>query len=140
MADDRAGRSLRRGLPPEDAGGAGALLPGSLHGVGAGGDGAPLAGGEAARRGTAVPGGGARGRRFDDDGDSGGAVAAPRRGGLPAGAGPRPALAPLKIAVPVKGRLRTPAVELLEHAGFAPDVPGERALAFPCRNAPIEVL
>jgi ATP phosphoribosyltransferase len=42
--------------------------------------------------------------------------------------------------VPAKGRLRTPSVELLDHAGFAPDVPGERALAFPCRNAPIEVL
>jgi ATP phosphoribosyltransferase len=31
-------------------------------------------------------------------------------------------------------------VQLLEDAGFGPDVPGERALAFPCRNAPIEVL
>jgi len=42
--------------------------------------------------------------------------------------------------VPAKGRLRGPSVELLEHAGFAPDAPGERALAFPCRNAPVDVL
>ena len=29
---------------------------------------------------------------------------------------------------------------LLEDAGLGPEVPGERALAFPCRNAPVEVL
>ena len=44
------------------------------------------------------------------------------------------------MAVPAKGRLREPAVELLEDAGLGPEVPGERALAFPCRNAPVEVL
>jgi ATP phosphoribosyltransferase len=36
--------------------------------------------------------------------------------------------------------LREPAVSLLEEAGLGPEVPGERALAFPCRNAPVEVL
>jgi len=46
----------------------------------------------------------------------------------------------LRIAVPVKGRLREPSVALLEAAGLGPEQPGERALAFPCRNAPVEVL
>jgi ATP phosphoribosyltransferase len=31
-------------------------------------------------------------------------------------------------------------VALLEAAGLGPEQPGERALAFPCRNAPVEVL
>jgi len=31
-------------------------------------------------------------------------------------------------------------VSLLEDAGLGPEQPGERALAFPCRNAPVEVL
>jgi len=31
-------------------------------------------------------------------------------------------------------------VSLLEDAGLGPEVPGERALAFPCRNAPVDVL
>jgi len=31
-------------------------------------------------------------------------------------------------------------VKLLEDAGLGPEQPGERALAFPCRNAPVEVL
>jgi len=31
-------------------------------------------------------------------------------------------------------------VSLLEDAGLAPEQPGDRALAFPCRNAPIDVL
>lgn len=42
--------------------------------------------------------------------------------------------------MPVKGRLREPAVALLEDAGLGPEQPGERALAFPCRNAPVDVL
>jgi ATP phosphoribosyltransferase len=40
----------------------------------------------------------------------------------------------------VKGRLREPSFKLLEDAGLGPEQPGERALAFPCRNAPVEVL
>ena len=40
----------------------------------------------------------------------------------------------------MKGRLREPAVSLLEDAGLGPEQPGERALAFPCRNAPVDVL
>jgi ATP phosphoribosyltransferase len=31
-------------------------------------------------------------------------------------------------------------VSLLEDAGFGPESPGDRALAFPCRNAPVDVL
>jgi ATP phosphoribosyltransferase len=46
----------------------------------------------------------------------------------------------LKVAVPVKGRLREPAFRLLDEAGLGPEQPGDRALAFPCRNAPVEVL
>jgi ATP phosphoribosyltransferase len=46
----------------------------------------------------------------------------------------------LKVAVPAKGRLRDPSFKLLEDAGLGPEQPGERALAFPCRNAPVEVL
>jgi ATP phosphoribosyltransferase len=46
----------------------------------------------------------------------------------------------LRVALPVKGRLREPSVALLEHAGFAPDAPDERALAFTCGGAPVEVL
>jgi len=46
----------------------------------------------------------------------------------------------LRVALPSKGRLRDPAFKLLEDAGLGPEQPGERALAFPCRNAPVEVL
>ena len=42
--------------------------------------------------------------------------------------------------MPVKGRLREPSVSLLEDAGFGPETPSERALAFACRNAPVDVL
>ncbi|HEX5028039.1 MAG TPA: ATP phosphoribosyltransferase [Gaiellaceae bacterium] len=46
----------------------------------------------------------------------------------------------LTVAVPAKGRLREPSVGLLADAGLGPEQPGERALAFPCRNAPVDVL
>ena len=46
----------------------------------------------------------------------------------------------MKIAVPSKGRLREPTIELLHDAGLGPETPGDRALAFPCRNAPVEAL
>jgi ATP phosphoribosyltransferase len=65
-------------------------------------------------------------------------VAAPRRGRVPARVAAPAAI--LKIAVPSKGRLRDPAVALLDDAGLAPETPGDRALAFPCRNAPVEAL
>ena len=65
-------------------------------------------------------------------------MAAGGRGRLPAGA---PAEAKiLRVAVPSKGRLREPAIALLEDAGLGPETPGDRALAFPCRNAPVEAL
>src|SRR4051794_24221750 len=131
--DDRAVAGRGRG---------GTLLPRPLHARRAGGDGASLGGGEAARRGADVPRGGATGARVDGNGHAGGAVAEARRGRLPAGARAAEA-APadrLTIAVPAKGRLREPAVELLVDAGLGPEAPGERALAFRCRNAPVDVL
>ena len=65
-------------------------------------------------------------------------MAAERRGRLRAGTPPEQAR--LRIAVPSKGRLREPAIELLHDAGLGPETPGDRALAFPCRNAPVEAL
>jgi len=46
----------------------------------------------------------------------------------------------VRIAVPSKGRLREPAIQLLHDAGLGPETPGDRALAFPCRHAPVEAL
>jgi ATP phosphoribosyltransferase len=46
----------------------------------------------------------------------------------------------VRIAVPSKGRLREPSIQLLHDAGLGPETPGDRALAFPCRNAPVEAL
>jgi ATP phosphoribosyltransferase len=46
----------------------------------------------------------------------------------------------VRIAVPSKGRLREPAIQLLQDAGLGPETPSDRALAFPCRNAPVEAL
>jgi len=65
-------------------------------------------------------------------------VAARRRGRLPTGAPTETKI--LRVAVPSKGRLREPAIALLEDAGLGPETPGDRALAFPCRNAPVEAL
>src|SRR5690349_11696162 len=104
---------------------------------GAGGDGAPLAGRSIAREGIAVPGDRGANGRVDDDGDARGALAAAWRGRVPAGARPRGVL---RVALPSKGRLREPAYHLLEDAGLGPEQPGDRELAFPCRNAPVEVL
>src|SRR5947208_871751 len=130
-------RALRGDPDAGDAAGDRGVLPGSLHALGARGDGAPLAGGPPARARPAVP----RDRRangsVDNNGDAGGALAATRRGRLPGGAGPRGLL---RLALPAKGRLREPAFHLLEDAGLGPEQPGDRALAFPCRNAPVEVL
>src|SRR6266545_4696296 len=69
-------------------------------------------------------------------------LAAVRRGRLPLAARPQAAAADdrLTIALPAKGRLREPAISLLGDAGLGPEEPGERALAFPCRNAPVDVL
>jgi ATP phosphoribosyltransferase len=65
-------------------------------------------------------------------------VAPERRGRVRAR--PEPAQDRLRIAIPSKGRLREPTVELLHDAGLGPETPGDRALAFPCRNAPVEAL
>jgi ATP phosphoribosyltransferase len=67
-------------------------------------------------------------------------VAPQRRGRLSARPAASAAQARLRIAVPSKGRLREPAVELLHDAGLGPETPGDRALAFACRNAPVEAL
>jgi ATP phosphoribosyltransferase len=70
-------------------------------------------------------------------------VAEARRGRVPAGARPSEdgvRSNRLTVAVPAKGRLREPAVALLTDAGLGPEQPGERALAFPCRNAPVDVM
>src|SRR5215468_972207 len=131
------GGSLRRGEGAADARGGGALPAGSLHAVGARGDGAPLGGRTPAGRGAAVSRDRSANGSVDDDGDARGALAAPRRGRLPAGARSNELL---RLALPVKGRLREPAFRLLEDAGLGPEQPGERALAFPCRHAPVEVL
>jgi ATP phosphoribosyltransferase len=67
-------------------------------------------------------------------------VAPQRRGRLRVGAATAQPIEILRIAVPSKGRLREPAIELLHDAGLGPETPGDRALAFPCRNAPVEAL
>src|SRR3954447_9603422 len=136
-------RVVRGDRQPTDGGRGGAVPAGSVHALGARGDDAPLAGGAAGGRGSAVPRGLAGDGRLDGDGDAGGALAPVRGGGVPLGAGSTEAEAEqdlLRIAIPVKGRLREPSVALLEDAGLGPEQPGERALAFPCRNAPVEVL
>src|SRR5919204_4293448 len=142
MADERDRRPLSRDREPALRDGDRALLARPLHAQRARGDGASLGGREAPGRGVAVPRGSGANGRVHDDGDARGAVAAARRGRLPDRARPdaAPFPRPLKVAIPAKGRLREPAVELLEDAGLGPEQPGERALAFPCRNAPVEVL
>src|SRR6266498_1603995 len=142
MADAGDQTPFRGDRVPPLTGGGGPLPARPLHAVGAGGDGAPLAGGAAPGRGAAVPGDQQADARLDDDGDARSPLAPLRRGRLPARA--RPAQAPqsdrLTIAVPAKGRLREPSISLLADAGLGPEEPGERALAFPCRNAPVDVL
>src|SRR5437899_2243178 len=141
MADARDDRALRGDSQREIAGGAGGVPAGPLHAVGAGGDGAPLGGRAAGRPGAAVPGDRRTNGGLDGDRDAGGALAAPRRGRLSARARQGETDSDrLTIAVPVKGRLREPSVRLLVDAGLEPEQPGERALAFPCRNAPVDVL
>src|SRR6185437_15055040 len=142
MEDSRAERAVGRDPRAGVAGRGGTLPAGSVHDRGARGDGPPLGGRAAGGPGTALPGGRAEDARVDDDGHAGGALAPSRRGRLPVGARPSEGggVDRLTIAVPVKGRLREPAVSLLEDAGLGPEQPGERALAFPCRNAPVDVL
>lgn len=101
-----------------------------------------MGGGTSRGPGAAVPGGRGEDGRLDGDGDAGGSLAPPRRRRLSARARSAQGdeIDRLTIAVPVKGRLRDPSVSLLEDAGLGPEQPGERALAFPCRNAPVDVL
>src|SRR3990172_9762827 len=127
MADDRDRRSLRSDPLAADEGGGGAVPSGPVHARGAGDDGAPVAGRAAPRPGSPLSRGGEADGSVDDDGDARGALAAPWRGRLPAGAGSPEAQAGsdrLKIAIPASGRLREPAVALLEDAGLGPERPG----------------
>src|SRR3954470_7503682 len=154
MADAGDGRALRDARAARVGRGGGAVPAGSVHARGARGDGTSLAGRAPAGAGAAVRRDCAADGRVDDDRDAGRALAPSRRGWLPAparsAAGVRVDVgrsmsaedesARLTIAVPVKGRLREPSVSLLEDAGLGPEQPGERALAFPCRNAPVDVL
>src|SRR5579862_2675331 len=141
MGNETDARGLRRDPVIGVAGGGRVVLPGSLHDVRAGSDGAPLGSGSAARAGLAIPGDRPEDARLDDDRDARGALAEARRRRLQARARPQEGRTQLlKVAVPVKGRLREPSFKLLEDAGLGPEQPGERALAFPCRNAPVEVL
>src|SRR4029079_13746031 len=142
-ADERDTGPVRGDPQPSNGRRGGTVLPGPLHTRGDRGADAPLAGGEAARRGASVPGGGCENGSVDDDGDAGRAVAETRRGRVSPGA--RPAEADVRpdrltVAVPAKGRLREPSVDLLTDAGLGPEQPGERALACPGRNAPVDVL
>ena len=96
----------------------------------------------AARAGAFLPGGLASDRCVDDDSHPRLSLAQTRRGGIPISAQPSAAAREgrLTIAIPAKGRLREPSSQLIEVAGLGPEQPGERALAFPCRNAPVDVL
>src|SRR5471032_1085204 len=142
MADTGDGRALRSDARAGDPGRARAVPTGSVHVGGARGDGAPLVGGAVAGQGAALPGDRVEDARVDDDGDTGRPLAPPRRGRVPVSTRSYEDRddGRLRIAVPVKGRLREPSVALLEAAGLGPEQPGERALAFPCRNAPVDVL
>src|SRR4029079_19405193 len=142
-ADERDTGPVRGDPQPSNGRRGGTVLPGPLHTRGDRGADAPPAGGEAARRGGAFPAGACENESVDDDGDAGRAVAETRRGRVSPGA--RPAEADVRpdrltVAGPAKGRLREPAVALLSDAGLGPEQPGERALAFPCRNAPVDVM
>src|SRR5476649_201615 len=137
MAHEGNARALRRDADAGEPLGSGGVLPGPLHPVGAGGDGPSLAGGTPAGAGPAVSGDSGAHARLDDDRDARGVLAQARRRRVSAGARP---LGLLRVAVPAKGRLREPSFKLLEDAGLGPEQPGERALAFPCRTAPVEVL
>src|SRR5262245_8874915 len=143
MADQRDERPVRGDPQPANDRRGGALLPRSVHAGRDRGADAPLAGGTVAGPGPAVPRGRVENGRVDDDSDARGPVAEARRGRVPAGARSTEARSRpdrLTIAIPAKGRLREPAVALLADAGLGPEQPGERALAFPCRNAPVDVM
>src|SRR5688500_63185 len=118
MADERDQGFVPGGAQPANVRRGRALLSRSLHALRARGNGTPLAGREAGRPGPALPGGGEAGPRVDDNGDARRPLVTARAGRLPARDRPDPE-ARLRIALPVKGRLREPSVDLLEHAGFA---------------------
>src|SRR5262245_66637037 len=80
MADERDTGPVRGDPQPSNGRRGGTVLPGPLHARGARGADAPLASGETARPGAAVPRGGSKNGRLDDDRDTGRAVAEARRG------------------------------------------------------------
>src|SRR4051812_41236792 len=105
VGDEGDAKALRGDPVAGIDGGRGTVLPGPLHALGAGGDGAPLGGREAAGAGIAVPRDRPANGRVDDDRDPGGALAEARRGRLSDRARAHDLL---RVAVPVKGRLREP--------------------------------
>src|SRR3954447_12547476 len=121
MGDEGNAGALRRDPVAGEPGGDGELLSGPLYPLGARGDGPSLGGGAPAGAGAALPGDRGADGRVDDDGDARGALVATRRGRLPAGARARDlsrrldgGVGILRVAVPVKGRLREPSFHLLE--------------------------
>src|SRR5579862_8279250 len=70
MGNETDARSLRRDPVAGEPGGGRVVPAGSLHDVGARGDGAPVAGGAAARAGAAVSGDRGAHARLDDDRDT----------------------------------------------------------------------
>src|SRR5919199_1148780 len=140
MAYAAGARPDRRDVVAGGAERAGDVPPGPVHPQRARGDGASVGGGAAPARGASVRGGREANGSVDDDGDARGAVAPPRPRGLRRGAVPAGAEAGagaeaeaeatfdvvarqtrLRIAIPAKGRLREPSVELLEDAGLGPE-------------------
>src|SRR3954454_19474107 len=103
---------------------------------------APLAGGAHGACRDAIRTGGIAPARVDRDRHSCRALAEPRRGRIPAGAGSPGSSAmsrPFRLALPSKGRMHAPAVELARAAGVEVEVNG-RALYQHCSQWDIEVL
>src|SRR5207248_5389782 len=99
-------------------------------------------GGTAARRRAALHAHLCRGGRLHRDSHPGGALAAPWRGRLPAGARPaggRVVTRPFRLALPSKGRMYEPAVRLAREAGIDVATDG-RALSTRCDRWGIEVV
>src|SRR6478735_91627 len=145
MAHPPGRRPLRRGRRASHAR-RGRLLPARrLHAPRARGAGAPMARRPAARPRHPLRRGRTDRPRIDGDRDAGRPLAPPRRGRLPAR--PRPprpfdeaaVTRPFRLALPSKGRLHGPALELARAAGVEVDVNG-RALHAHCSRWDIEVL
>src|SRR6478672_11819612 len=145
MAHPGGRRPVRRDRGAEDARRGGGVPARRVHPSRARGPGPPLARRPAPRPRHPLRRGGPDGARLDRHRHPGGPLAAARRGRLPAGARPpRPlheaaVTRPFRLALPSKGRLHAPALELARAAGVEVDVNG-RALHAHCSRWDIEVL